>query len=65
MTPTQQAIINDLLAINARLLDAARTENNGRFVQELTAAERCAAYGRQQLSRRAALELDSVDDDDL
>lgn len=63
MTPFHQSVINDLLATTSRLLDAAKRDENGRFVEELRSAERCANYAREQLQRRTVLDLDGDDDD--
>ena len=65
MNPLHQTVVNDVTLINARLLDSAKNEENGRFVSELLALERCANYARTQLQRRTVLDMDDVLDDEL
>lgn len=60
-----QDVVHTLVDANARLLDASRVDENGRFVQTLLDIERCVRYAREKLQDHIAIDAQETEDDDL
>lgn len=62
---THTEVIRGLVTLNARLLDASASDENGRFVQTLLDIERLVRYSRERLQAHIVIDVEEVDDEEL